>query len=237
MTSLKTLNISIIIPTLNEENLLEGLLTSLQVYEGLEIIVADGGSTDRTTERAISSNIKVVSSSPGRSLQQNTGAKVASHDTLLFLHADTRLPEDFPQNVHAILDQEGTAAGAFRLKIDSNTYGCRLVEWGANIRSNFLQLPYGDQALFMRKKNFEYVGGFPAQSLLEDLELVRKLKRIGKIRIAPTTVITSARRWKQKGVLRTTLINQFILLAYKCGADPVKLERLYYASTVEKGNK
>lgn len=227
LTFPETLHISIIIPALNEEHHLPGLLTRLKRHEGLEVIVADGGSTDRTLEIASRFNARIIKALPGRGSQQNAGARAASHDILMFLHCDTKLPENFPATVCNVLNQDNTAAGSFRLKINAHEHVFRLVEWGANLRSRLFGLPYGDQALFMKKKLFDKAGGFPDQPLLEDLAIVRKLKQIGKIRIAPESVVTSARRWRQKGVMRTTVINQLILLGFLCGIDPAKLARLY----------
>lgn len=222
-----TSNISIIIPTLNEEKMIGGLLSSFQDSDGVEIIVADGGSTDRTIDIARTFPTRIVQSDPGRGYQQNAGARVASHPVLLFLHSDTWLPVNFSDQVHETLGLSSTVAGAFRLHIDAAGLGFRLVEWGANTRSLLFGLPYGDQAIFMKKQTFETVGGFPEQPLLEDVALIRMLKRIGSITIAPGQVTTSARRWQRLGILRTTLINQCVLLGYACGMDIKKLAGFY----------
>ena len=226
-----TSNISIIIPTLNEQQLLGGLLSSLQGYPDLEIIVADGGSKDRTLDIAASFPVQTVQSRPGRGPQQNAGAQAASRPILLFLHCDCRLPAHFPEQVHAVVNRSGTAAGAFRLHIDARGTGFRLVEWGVNIRSGLLGIPYGDQAIFMKKQNFEAVGGFPDQPLLEDVALIRRLKRLGTITLAAAQVTTSPRRWQQLGILRTTLINQCILVGYTFGMSAEKLARFYRGRT------
>lgn len=226
-----TSNISIIIPTLNEENLLEGFLSSLQEFPGVELIVADGGSADRTLDIARSFPVRIVESAPGRGRQQNAGARVASHAILLFLHSDTRLPPTFSDQVHATLEHADTVAGAFHLHIDARGFGYRLVEWGANIRSRLFGLPYGDQAIFMEKQVFEKANGFPEQPLLEDVALIGRLKQLGSITIAPGAVSTSARRWHHLGIVRTTLINQVILIGYTCGVDIEKLARFYRRGT------
>lgn len=224
MTSL----ISIIIPTLNEEEHLPALLFSLLEYEGIEIIVADGGSTDGTRKLAASTQVKWVRAAGGRGPQLNAGARVAGGHILMFLHCDTILPDSFRETVESVLNSPGTAAGVFRLKIEASGKKYRLIEWGANFRSRFLGLPYGDQVLFVRKADFSRAGGFPDQPLLEDLELVRRLKRFGKIRIAPFPVVTSARRWQRLGVWQATLLNQFILIGYLLGMDPGRLADIYY---------
>lgn len=227
LTTPETLRISIIIPTLNEEKNLGRLLDTLQAYQGLEIIVADGGSTDHTADIARNHGALVVTSRTGRGSQQNNGAKKASGNILVFLHCDCRLPDTFPDLVHAVLNRPGSSAGSFRLHIDAVGRAYRLIEWGTNLRSRFLGLPYGDQALFVKKTTFTEAGGFPDQPLLEDLQLVCRLKRLGRIGIAPAAVTTSARRWQRLGVLRTTMLNQLILAGYLLGIKPEKLARLY----------
>lgn len=232
LTTQEISHISIIIPTLNEENNLDNLLTSLQAYQSVEIIVADGGSTDRTVNIARNHAVQVVTSSAGRGSQQNEGAKYASGSILVFLHCDTTLPDGFPHMIHTVLNQPGTAGGAFRLKLNANNSRYRFIEWGANVRTRFLGLPYGDQALFMQKKIFDLAGGFPDFPLLEDLVLVRRLQHLGKIRITRASVITSARRWQRLGVIKTTLINQAILAGYLIGIKPETLSRLYSRTTL-----
>ncbi|GAB4338892.1 MAG: TIGR04283 family arsenosugar biosynthesis glycosyltransferase [Desulfobulbaceae bacterium] len=224
----KTSRISIIIPTLNEERVLPGLLTSLRDRPGVEIIVADGGSTDATPEIAHAAGVRLLSLAPGRGGQLRAGAAAATGETLLFLHADTMLPPGFSAQVDRLLSTPHTVAGAFRLAIDAPGLPYRFIEWGANLRSRLLQLPYGDQALFMRRVTYERVGGFPAQPLLEDLELVRRLRRLGKIRLASTAVRTSSRRWRTNGIFRTLWRNQLVLAGYLAGIDPYRLARFYY---------
>lgn len=222
------MNISIIIPTLNEEKHIGRLLSSLKPYSGLEVIVADGGSTDRTLEIAEYYGVKKVSSLPGRGRQQNKGAEAAAGEIFLFLHGDTFPPPDFPRYIAAVLSLPDTAAGAFRLRIDAPGAGFRLIEWGANRRSLLLQMTYGDQALFVGRQLFFEAGRFPDQRILEDVELVRRLKRFGRIRLASAAVTTSPRRWREKGLIRTFLLNQFMLAGYLLRVDPEKLARIYY---------
>ncbi|GBE13577.1 beta-monoglucosyldiacylglycerol synthase [bacterium BMS3Bbin14] len=234
------MNISIIIPTLNEEATLAPLLANLLAgpRPGPEIIVADGGSTDHTLELARRPGVLSVSSRPGRGPQQNRGARAASRDNLLFLHCDTRLPEAFAVHVHAILERPQTAAGAFRLKINGPGAGLRLVEWGVGLRSRLLQMVYGDQAIFVRREVFHQAGGFADQAILEDLDLIRRLRRLGRIRVAPAAVTTSARRWQRLGIIRTTLLNQVMLAGYLARVKPEKLARLYYGgSEVSRAGK
>ncbi|NJL47330.1 MAG: hypothetical protein HC929_07370 [Leptolyngbyaceae cyanobacterium SM2_5_2] len=125
------------------------------------------------------------------------------------------------------LSQPGVVAGAFGLAIDDAAWGLRWVEWGVKLRSRWLQMPYGDQALFMKTAVFRDLGGFPALPLMEDFELVRQLRRRGRVEIASASVLTSARRWQKLGIVRTTLINQGIILAYLLGIHPSRLARWY----------
>jgi rSAM/selenodomain-associated transferase 2 len=228
LTDQKISNISVVIPTLNEETTLGHLLTTLLEHLDVEVIVADGGSSDQTLAIADYYGVKAVSSEPGRGKQQNLGAGLATGDILLFLHSDTFLPDDFPHHIHATLGRPATVAGAFRLKINAPGSGYRLIEWGVYQRSKLLQLIYGDQAIFVRKKTFLKAGGFPEQTFLEDMELIRRLKKLGRIRLAPAAVTTSARRWHHNGLVRTTLLNQCILLGYLAGVNHDTLGRFYY---------
>jgi rSAM/selenodomain-associated transferase 2/rSAM/selenodomain-associated transferase 1 len=230
-------NISIVIPALNEAATIARTVSNLTGEDHLEVIVVDGGSTDGTAELARSRGVKVVHSKPGKAVQMNAGASAAVGDILLFLHADTLLPGGFGDQIVSALNQKGVAAGAFRLSIDSNAVGLRIIEHVANWRSRLLRLPYGDQALFMKKSLFEKIGGFPDLPIMEDFILVRRLKRKGKIVIVPAAVVTSPRRWLHFGILKTWLINQMIVIAYYLGATPQQLTRFYRRKTGKGGNK
>ena len=225
--NIDAVRISIIIPTLNEaENIKEAIATT-QLNTNIEVIVVDGGSDDVTVAIAQCLGVKVISSSSGRALQMNRGAVAATGEILLFLHADTCLPTGFDDMVRTALQQPGTVAGAFKLRIDASLLSLRWVEWGINVRSHFYQMPYGDQAIFLTKAVFHQIGGFPELPIMEDFELMRRLKRIGRIIIIPTPVVTSARRWLQKGVFKTTLLNQIVIIAYLLGVSPERICRWY----------
>ncbi|RCJ40270.1 glycosyltransferase [Nostoc minutum NIES-26] len=219
--------ISIIIPTLNEAGNIKQAIATTQPSTNIEVIVVDGGSQDDTVAIAQSLGVKVISSSPGRASQMNAGAVAASGDILLFLHADTHLPTGFDDMVRAALQKAGTVAGAFALRIDASLLSLRWVEWGVNWRSHFWQMPYGDQAIFLTKEVFQQIGSFPELPIMEDFELMRRLKRIGEIVILPVPVVTSARRWLQKGVFKTTLINQIVIIAYLLGVSPEQIRSWY----------
>lgn len=185
--------------------------------------MVDGGSTDRTREVARVRGATVVESPRSRGRQLTRGASIATGDTLLFLHADTSLPSGFDEHVFRALDEPGVCAGAFRLLIDGHERSFRLIEKMVNFRSCVRQMPYGDQAIFIRANVFHEVGGIPDLPIMEDYVFVRRLRRIGRIKIAPATVTTSARRWHHHGVWRTTLLNQLCIAAYRIG---VSLQRI-----------
>lgn len=227
-TTASNRSISIIIPTLNEAKNLPRTLQALQTTLAVEVTVVDGGSLDSTISVAESWGAKVICSPvSGRAYQMNVGAAVAQGDILLFLHADTRLPSGFDRLVRQTLLQPKVIAGAFELAIDGKTLGLRLVEWGVHVRSHLCQMPYGDQAIFMSVDMFRAIGGFPELPIMEDFELMRRLKRRGRIAIAPDTVLTSDRRWQKLNVCRTTLINQAIILGYLLGVSPTRLADWY----------
>lgn len=225
--------LSIIIPTLNEAEHILLTLTRIPKTPFVEVLVADGGSHDGTPELATSWGAKVLPSSPGRACQMNTAARQAKGELLLFLHADTHLPEKFAEQICRILSRPETSAGAFQLKFDPPLPGLGVIEWLANWRSRVWQMPYGDQALFLRAERFKTLGGFAEIPFLEDVDLVRRLRRQGPIVIAPVPAITSSRRWKNSGVLKTTLKNQIILAAYWAGISPYRLARWYYKKKIQ----
>ncbi len=219
--------ISIIIPVLNEASTINKTLASIENASNIEIILVDGGSEDETVAIAQSCGIKVLSSPPGRATQMNKGAAAATGDILLFLHADTRLPNNFDTSVRQSLQIPKTIAAAFELKIDSDMPSLRLIEKMVNLRSRYLQMPYGDQAIFLKASVFGQISGFRDIPIMEDFELVRRLQPLGKIEIVPAPVLTSGRRWEKLGVLKTTLINQLIILGYFLGIPPAQLASWY----------
>jgi len=236
LSSITPALISVVIPTLNEQENITNTLKQLLGVNGIEIIVADGGSTDRTRDIAREFVVRVVQSQPGRGRQMNAGAAVASGDILLFLHADTILPNGFADEIRALLPdvnhsqrdgQQTAIAGAFRLHIDHESFKYRIIEWGANSRSRWRKCPYGDQAIFIRSDEFYALNGYHNWPLMEEYELVQRVRKRGKITIAKTSVTTSSRRWQYLGALRTTLLNQLIILAYHCGISPHRLVKWY----------
>jgi rSAM/selenodomain-associated transferase 2 len=226
-TDRQTLNISIIIPTLNEGGAIATLLAKIQGLNGAEIIVVDGGSHDNTAEIAASHGVKLIKTSPGRALQMNKGAEAAQGDILLFLHCDTWPEVGFAGAIRSAVSQPGVVAGAFRLAIRGKGLGLRMIEWLVNFRSIALRMPYGDQGIFLLSQVFKEVGGYPLLPIMEDFELIRRLRRRGKIRILPLKTFTSDRHWNRLGILRTTLLNQAMIIAYLFGVTTEKLADWY----------
>lgn len=224
------MTISVIIPTLNEEASIAATLKSLVSQnlkaESLEVIVADGGSSDRTVEIA-RRVVKVVASRPGRGCQMNSGADAASGDILLFLHADTILPANWHEGIISAMTDERVVGGAFSLSIESGRLSHRIIAASANARSRFLGLPYGDQGIFVRKAIFEIMGGYKDLPIMEDVDLVSRLKRLGRLVLLRDKVKTSARRWEKEGVFFTTLRNWLLMTLYSLGVPPVRLYWLY----------
>ncbi len=219
--------ISVIIPALNEAHHIADTLKTVGLEKNREVIVVDGGSKDHTVSIAKNLGAKIIRGSPPRSRQMNQGAGAASGDVLLFLHADTRLSENFDRHVLDALAQPGVVAGAFELRINSPNPSLRLIERMANWRSRYFQMPYGDQAIFMFSNVFRQMGGFPNIPIMEDFELIRRLQKKGDVKTLPVPVMTSPRRWINHGILKTTLINQLVILSYFMGASTDTLVRLY----------
>lgn len=215
--------LSVIIPARNEQDQLAATIASVLGEPGVEVLVVDGLSDDRTVEVARGFDVRVVSAPSSRGQQLNAGVAASSGEILLFLHADTLLPPHYLRSVVSALQGPDIVAGAFRLHVDAEGASFRIVEMGANLRSTFCRLPYGDQAMFMTRRTFESVGGFPEQCQMEDYVLVRRLRKLGRIRILPDAVRTSARRWQRHGVWRTTLLNQVVIAAYHLGISPSRI--------------
>ena len=218
--------VTVVIPALNEAAAIEKIIRRVRCADS-RIIVADGGSSDGTVKRARGAGAEVIVTKPGRAVQQNAAARLSTGPVLLFLHADTLLPPDYPAQVFEALIPAGVAAGAFRFKTDWNRWSMRLIEKMARIRSTLLQMPYGDQALFMPKAIFDKTEGFPQVPIAEDLYLVRRLGRLGRIAHTRGFAVTSGRRWQTLGVWRTTLINYLIAGGCLLGVDSRRLAPLY----------
>jgi len=222
-------SLSIIVPVLNEAAVIVTALEALAALRerGAEVIVVDGGSADRTAALAEPFADSVITSARGRAVQMNAGAAVARGDVLLFLHADTRLPPDPDRIILDGLARSGRAWGRFDVSIEGCHPLLRVVATSMNARSRLTGIATGDQAMFMTRKAFTGVGGFPDIALMEDIELSRRLKRISPPLRLRARVTTSSRRWENRGVLRTILLMWRLRLAYFFGASPDDLARRY----------
>jgi uncharacterized protein len=206
--------ISVVIPTLNEQSRIEGAVASV-AGPGVERIVVDGGSSDGTPERARGAGAeRVLESPPGRSRQMELGWRAARGETVLFLHADTRLAAGWKEALEGALADPGVAGGAFCLRFESGGFALRVLEQGAWLRARLGGLPYGDQALFVRRRLLEASGGIAPVPIFEDLDLVRMIQRNGRLALLPVCAFTSARRYERNGPLRQWLRNQVALGAY-----------------------
>lgn len=219
--------LSIIIPTLNEADTLPATLERVSHASDIEIIIADGGSQDATREIGTRAGATVLNIVGGRAAQQNAGSAEAKGRHLLFLHADTLVPNGYEDMIRSTLDSPATSAGAFKFAADTHGAGMRVVEWGINLRSSLFHLPYGDQGLFMEKRIFDELSGFSPLPIMEDFDLVCRLRRRGRIVILQETAITSGRRWHKMGILQTTLRNQVMIAGFFAGIAPEKLASFY----------
>jgi rSAM/selenodomain-associated transferase 2 len=219
--------ISVIVPVLNEQEHLATTLAHVTLSPGDELIVVDGGSTDETVAIARRFTPTVLTSTAGRAQQMNCGAQQAQGDILLFLHADTHLPAAGLEAVRHVMQETRVVGGAFRLAFRPSTSTLRVIAWVANLRSRYARLPYGDQALFVRHDGFDALGGYPDVPFLEDVQLVQRLRRQGKMTLLPEPVHTSGRRWLQEGMVSTTLRNNLVMALYFCGVSPATLKRWY----------
>lgn len=231
----RSAGISIIVPTLNEEAGIVAALFPLRALRerGAEIILVDGGSIDCTLERARPHADLIIHTGPGRALQMNVGAAVARNQVLLFLHADTQLPEDADR---AILSSMAAGArwGRFDVRLSGARFGLRVIESTMNWRSRWFRIATGDQAIFVARAVFDDVGGYPPIALMEDLALSRKLAQQAAPYCLREHVVSSSRRWETRGIARTVLLMWRLRLAYFLGADPRRLAEIYGRSNASE---
>jgi rSAM/selenodomain-associated transferase 2 len=225
--------LSIIVPVLNEADLIADALAALAPSRarGAELIVVDGGSRDGTADIARPLADRVVAAPRGRAAQMNAGAASARGDVLLFLHADTRLPEDADRIVLAAIARTGRPWGRFNVAIAGRSPLLAVVAFAMNLRSRLTGMATGDQAMFATRDAFARAGGFPDIPLMEDIALSRRLKHISRPLCLKEKAMTSGRRWEERGVVRTIVLMWRLRLAYFLGAEPAALARRYgYAS-------
>jgi rSAM/selenodomain-associated transferase 2 len=219
------MRLAIVMPTLNEEAVLRRTLGAALALAD-EVVVSDGGSTDRTVEVATELGARTVSGAPGRGGQLNRGAALARADVLLFLHADTTLPASAPDRIRAAV-AAGALGGAFLLRFDVDRPKLRLGAWLINQRTRLTRLPLGDQAHFVTRSTFLSLGGYREWPILEDLDFAWRLRKLRRMALLDDEVTTGARRFLEGGVLRTVLTNWLIWALFCLGVSPYRLARLY----------
>jgi rSAM/selenodomain-associated transferase 2 len=221
--------LSIIIPCLDEGNIIHSLLESLQPLrrQGHQIILVDGGSRDRTRERAAPLVDLLVEGPAGRARQMNLGAAAADGEIFWFLHADSRLPKDAAARVLHALERPDRCWGRFDVRLSGDGWLLQTVGRLMNLRSRLTGIATGDQGIFVRRHAFYAAGGFPDIPLMEDVAISRRLKRLASPCCLKERIVTSSRRWRSQGVVRTILLMWQLRLAFFLGADPAKLARRY----------
>jgi rSAM/selenodomain-associated transferase 2 len=231
MSTNKTYLFSVIVPVYNEQqNINDSLahIRSIDKANKCQIIVVDGDENASTINKINIDNIVKIVSEKGRANQMNEGARTASGNILLFLHADTKLPENAFEMISNTISVKKYAAGAFDLGIDTTNLIIKFIAFAGKIRSRLTKIPYGDQGIFITKTYFNQLGGFKKIELMEDVDLMRRIKKRGdKIRILNEKVSTSPRRWYEEGLLYTTIRNNVLLILYYWGVSPNKLAKYY----------
>lgn len=223
------MRLSIVIPALNEADIIVATLVPLQALRsrGVEVILVDGGSYDATRHVAAPLVDRLIKSEKGRARQMNAGADVATGDMLLFLHSDSKAPPDADRLILDGLQSTSRAWGRFDVAIEGRHFFLPVVAWFMNHRSRLTGIATGDQGLFMTREAYAAAGGFPNIALMEDVAMCAALKRSGAPVCLKQRITTSGRRWEKHGVWRTILLMWRIRLAYFLGADPVELQRAY----------
>ncbi len=224
------MDISIIIPVFNEKHIKQTIqmIKNQNTSYNYEIIVVDGNNSSTINLINDSSVIK-INSKKGRAVQMNEGAKYATSPILFFLHADNKIK----YNTLDLICNEKAKVGAFKLYIDSDKFYFRIIEKVVNLRSKITKIPYGDQGIFINKEIFNSIGRFSDLDIMEDVDLMDKVKKTGlHVKILNQSIITSPRRWQQEGVIYTTLRNWTIYTLYRLGVDSKKLVKFYKTTSL-----
>lgn len=221
------MNVSIVIPVINEVGQIENAIQRAWQAGADEVIVADGGSQDGTIELLANLDCIVVRCSPGRAIQMNQGARKAQGDILVFLHADNWLSKNAADDLRVLFSSKPDSFGGFRQRIENDRRIFRWIEYGNELRIKWQGLIYGDQALFVAKKVFDEIGGFPEIELMEDFSFSQSLKKFGKPEVLSGPTFVSARRWEKSGPVKQTIMNWFFATAYRLGASPKWISSRY----------
>ncbi len=225
------MKLSLIMPVLNEADIINGAIDSLlrqNPGDDIEIIVVDGDPNKSTIKALRDNRIIKISSPPGRGIQMNKGAQAAQGDILFFLHSDTILPRNGISKIINTLKDNSISGGAFDLSINAKSTLFRVIEKTASLRSRFTKIPFGDQGIFIRKFFFTQIGEYKEIPIMEDVDLMRRVKKnSGKIKFLNPGVSTSPRRWQKEGTIYCTLKNWVLLILYFMGVSPFLLARFY----------
>jgi rSAM/selenodomain-associated transferase 2 len=225
------MTISVVIPVFQEQDLINEAIERIRGLASgatAEIIVVDGGTEAETLAVVRDDDVKRIASERGRGKQMNEGAAAAKGDVLLFLHVDTQLPPDGLQRITSLMEEARFSAGAFDLAISATGLSYRIIERAASLRSRLTGIPYGDQAIFVRRNCFMSLGGYKEMPIMEDVDLMRRVRRDGRrIGFIREKVRTSARRWEKEGVVRCTCRNWTIMMLYLLGVPPERLAAWY----------
>jgi rSAM/selenodomain-associated transferase 2 len=220
------MSVSIVIPTWNEAACIAGTIASLREQGSCEIIVVDGGSTDATVALASAAD-RVLASEPGRAAQMNAGARVASGDNLLFLHADCRLEAGGLNALERTLARPGVFAGCFSMRVKADGWAFRSIDACATARVRFTGVVYGDQGLFIRRRDFTSLGGYPRLRFMEDVFFSRTMAQQGRVVVLQKRIYVSPRRWHKSGLVAQTLRNWTLTALALGGVSPDRLAAYY----------
>jgi rSAM/selenodomain-associated transferase 2 len=223
--------ISVVIPVYHEAAVINRTIRHVRSLPGgrnVEIIVVDGHPEGTTLTVINDAAVVKIPSAKGRGRQMNLGAETTAGENLLFLHADTRLPPGALYRIMSVMEDGALVGGAFTLRIDSERYFFRIIEKLTNLRARLTRVPYGDQGIFIRRDYFNDIGGYREIPLLEDVDLMRRIRKRGdRIVLLPDAVVTSSRRWDKRGLFYGTLRNRMIMVLYNLGVKPERLARFY----------